>query len=89
MIANIILSLPNKLYDRMKEHPEIRWSRVIKKAIVKYLEAIESEISIERLAKSLSDVVDDLKSIPNEKVVEHYREMVKAEWERLYTIQTG
>ncbi len=42
-MPNITLSLPPDLYRRMKKHPEIKWSEVVRKAIAEYLAKIEAE----------------------------------------------
>lgn len=33
-MANITLSIPEELHREMKKHPEIRWSRIAREAIV-------------------------------------------------------
>lgn len=40
-MANITLSLPEELYQKLKAHPEIRWSEVARKAIQQYLDELE------------------------------------------------
>lgn len=40
-MANITLSLPEELYQKLKNHPEIRWSEVARKAIQQYLDELE------------------------------------------------
>ncbi len=88
-MANITLSILDELYRRMKRHPEVRWSKIVRKAIADYIAATEGEIPIEILADSLSDVTNDMKNISLTNAEEHYRRMVRAEWERLSMIQTG
>jgi len=36
-IPNITLSIPEDVYKKMKEHSGIKWSEVVRKAIVDYL----------------------------------------------------
>ena len=40
-MGNITLMLPEELQEKMKEHSEIRWSEVIRKAIQKKIEDLE------------------------------------------------
>ena len=43
-MGNITLMLPEELQEKMKEHSEIRWSEVIRKAIQKKIEDLSFEI---------------------------------------------
>jgi metal-responsive CopG/Arc/MetJ family transcriptional regulator len=64
-MANITLSLPEELYQKLKEHPEIRWSEIARKAIQQYLDELElldklttnSQLTDED-ARELSDMID-------------------------------
>lgn len=40
-MANVTLIVPNELQEKMKQHSEIRWSEVIRKAIQKKIEDLE------------------------------------------------
>ncbi len=40
-MANITLSIPNKLHEKIKKHPEIRWSEVARHAMTEYVEKLE------------------------------------------------
>ena len=40
-MANITLSLPDEIYQKLKLHPEIRWSEIARRAIIQYLEDLE------------------------------------------------
>ncbi len=40
-MGNVTLLLPDDLQKKMKEHSEIRWSEVIRKAIQKKIEDLE------------------------------------------------
>ena len=64
-MANITLSLPEELYQRLKNRPEIRWSEVARQAIQQYLEQLEileklttkSKLKEEDV-KELSELID-------------------------------
>jgi len=64
-MANITLSLPEELYQKLKDHPEIRWSEIARKAIQQYLDELElldklttnSQLTDED-ARELSDMID-------------------------------
>ncbi len=58
-------SIPEKIYKKMKEHPEIKWSQIARNALIKYLENLEltNEI-ITRSTLKIEDVEsigDDIK----------------------------
>jgi len=40
-MANITLSIPEKLHRKIKKHPEIRWSEVARHAMMEYVEKLE------------------------------------------------
>jgi len=40
-MANITLSIPDKLHKKIKKHPEIRWSEVARHAMTEYVEKLE------------------------------------------------
>ena len=40
-MANITLSIDKSIHDRMKNHPEIKWTEIVRKAILDFLVKIE------------------------------------------------
>jgi predicted translin family RNA/ssDNA-binding protein len=40
-MANITLSVPEKLHRKIKKHPEIRWSEIARNAMTEYVEKLE------------------------------------------------
>ena len=40
-MANITLSVPEKLHKKIKKHPEVKWSEVARQAIAEYIEKLE------------------------------------------------
>lgn len=86
-MPNITLSIPEELYERMRRHPEVKWSEVARKAIAEYLRRLEGIVSAEELLKELGEeFAKDLDSISLERAGEHFRRVREAEWERLSTI---
>ena len=41
ILVNITLSVPDKLYERMKKHSEYRWSRIAAQAFEKIMDRAE------------------------------------------------
>ncbi len=92
-MPNITLSIPDEIYRKMKKYSEIKWSEVVRKAIVDYLKKLEeskTEISTKELLEELSnDFKKCLDELDFEKALEGYKKMRDAEWKRISTIQTN
>ncbi len=92
-MPNITLSVPDDIYRKMKKYSEIKWSEVVRKAIVDYLrklEEIPTEISTKELLEELgSDFKKSLDELEFEKATEGYQKMRDAEWKRLSTTQVN
>jgi len=90
-MPNITLSIPEDVYRKMKEYSEIKWSEVVRKAIVDYLRKLEeskTEISTKELLEELGDnFKKSLDELELEKVIECYEKMRDAEWKRISTIR--
>ena len=63
-MANVTLSLPQRVHELMKKHREIRWSEIAKQAIVEHLAKL---ILIEKIASKSKLRLEDIEVI-NEKV---------------------
>ncbi len=92
-MPNITLSIPDDIYRKMKKYSEIKWSEVVRRAIVDYLrklEEIPTEVSTEDLLEELgSDFKKSLDELDLEKAIEGYQKMREAEWKRLSTTQVN
>ena len=90
-MPNITLSVPPEIYKKMKEHPEIKWSEVARRAIAEYLAKIEAEeLSSEELLSLLGEEFrKELEETPVEKYEEALKETRDAEWKRLSTTPTS
>ena len=92
-MTNITLSLPDEVHVKMKMHKEIRWSEVVRRAIIEYIGKLEdkgSEITTKDLLKELGDDFrKSLNELSFEKAEKEYKKMRDAEWKRVSMIQTG
>lgn len=52
-MAHITLSIPDGMYRKMKEHAEIKWSEVARKAIMEYMREIKGRSSSRELRSAL------------------------------------
>jgi len=67
-VPNLTITIPPELYRRLKKHPEIRWSVIIRRYLEEFLRKLEAKseeeaISImERLGlrEKLDDIPDDV-----------------------------
>ena len=69
-MANITLSLPEELYQKLKNHPEIRWSEVARKAIQQYLDELELLDKLTSKSQLTDDDVRDLSDLIDTQVIE-------------------
>lgn len=90
-MPNITLSVPPDIYKKMKEHPEIKWSEVARRAIIEYLAKIEAEeLESEELLSLLGEEFrKELEETPVEKYEEALKETRDEEWKRLSTTPTS
>jgi len=92
-MANITISIPQDLCEKMKRHSEVKWSEVIRKALSNYVDRLEivenGAIPMKKLAKKMKDSGVDVANIDLDKAIKYYEEGQKLEWKRLSTTQTS
>jgi predicted CopG family antitoxin len=92
-MANITISIPKELYEKMKRHSEVKWSEVIRKALANYVDRLEvaesGVIPAETLARKLGEKDLDVSKIDLDKAVAYYEEGRKLERKRLSMIQAS
>jgi metal-responsive CopG/Arc/MetJ family transcriptional regulator len=92
-MANITISIPKELSEKMKRYSEVKWSEVVRKALANYVEHLEivegGVVPMRKLTKKLKDTGVDVSSVDLEKAIEYYEEGRKLEWKRLSTTQTS
>ena len=71
-MANITLSLPDELQEKMKKHSEIRWSEVVRKTITKKIEVLEA---MEKITKKSKFTQKDVEELSKKIKVEIYQEL--------------
>ena len=92
-MPNITLSIPEDVYRRMKKYREVRWSEVVRKAIVEYLRRLEEggfELTTKELLDELGeDFKESLKKLSFEDSLRGYERMREAEWRRSSTTRVS
>jgi hypothetical protein len=84
-MTNITFSVDNTLHQRMKLHPEIKWSEILRKSLIQYLDNLEmpNKITAEELRSHLPAEI--LQSIDNESIEEserYYKKITSAKKHR-------
>ena len=83
-MANITLSIPDDIRERMRKYPEIKWSEIVRRAILEYLDELTGSETLDssyyaNLAKRTGVRLED---IPLDKAEKHYKKMRDLEWKR-------
>ncbi len=75
-MGNITLAVPKGIAQRMKRHPEIRWSRIARQAIIERVELLEA------LEQTTDHALNEEEAIKLALEIHHsYRR--KADWRKL------
>ena len=82
-MAHVTLSIPDDIYEDMKRYPEIKWSEIVRRTIVSYLEEMKETSSPNEIRRQLnSETLSKLKAISAIKGAKYYRRAVKEERKR-------
>jgi len=65
-MPNITLAVPEELHRKMRAHPEIRWSEVVRRILAKNLEDLERMDAIAKHSTLTARDVDELAHLVNE-----------------------
>ncbi|MHA1231181.1 MAG: hypothetical protein ACTSPQ_11095 [Candidatus Helarchaeota archaeon] len=85
-MPNITFSVDVELYKRMKKHPEIKWSEILRRSIIEYLKKLEGKeiITVEELRAELNnELLQLINELDIKKEIEYYRTIKQLEMERL------
>ncbi|MHA1466756.1 MAG: hypothetical protein ACTSP6_01595 [Promethearchaeota archaeon] len=85
-MTNITFSVDDDLHKKMKQHPEIKWTEILRQSIMNYLKKVEEMdvISIGNFRKRLNpDLIKKIKKLDEEEEISFYKEAKKMEQERL------
>lgn len=65
-MPNITLAVPENLHRKMRAHPEIRWSEVVRRILAKNVEDLDRMDSIAKNSTLTTRDVDELAHLVNE-----------------------
>jgi len=89
-MTNITFSVDNDLHKKMKEHPEIKWTEILRQSIINYLKKVEEMdvISIKDFRKRLDpELLKKIKELDEQEEILFYKKAKKMEQERLNHLQ--
>jgi len=62
-MANMTLSIPDEVHEKMKAYPHIRWSEVARRAITEKVETMERWDEVERICQKSKLTMKDVEEI--------------------------
>lgn len=90
-MVNVTVSIPEDLYNKMKKYSEVKWSEVVRKALIEYIGRLEVKerriVSSDELSEMLKKSQLDVASITLDKAIEYYEKARELEWKRSPTTQ--
>lgn len=82
-MAHITLSIPDEIYQEMKNHPEIKWSNIARERIVEKILSLKIVISSRELLNLLNkDIRDSIEKTNQKEAASFYKEIKKGEEKR-------
>ncbi|MCJ7633533.1 hypothetical protein MUP77_14245 [Candidatus Bathyarchaeota archaeon] len=90
-MVNVTVSIPEDLHNKMRKYSEVKWSEVVRKALIEYIGHLEAKerrvVSSDELSEMLKMAQLDVASITLDKAVEYYERARELEWKRSPTTQ--
>jgi len=89
-MTNITFSVDDDIHKKMKEHPEIKWTEILRQSIIKYLKKVEEidVISIKDFRERFNpELLQKIEELDEQEEILFYKEAKKMEQERLNGLQ--
>ncbi len=89
-MTNITFSIDDDIHKKMKEHPEIKWTEILRQSIINYLKNVEEidVISIKDFRERLDpELLQKIEELDEQEEILFYKEVRKKEQERLNRLQ--
>jgi len=89
-MTNITFSVDDDLHKQMKEHPEIKWTEILRQSILNYLKKIEEidELSIEDFRTRLDPkLLSKIEELNEQDEILFYKKVKEKEHKRLDSLQ--
>ncbi len=86
-MVHITLSVPQDLYDKMRRHPEIKWTEVARKAIGEYLSKLGAKSTAGEIFDMLTpDAKQKLGRVSQKRAKRYFLKVERREWKRLKSL---
>lgn len=72
-MVNMTLAIPKDLHEKMKQHSEIKWSEVARKAIREYASKLEILDKMVAESKLKEADIDEIDHVVKAAILKHYR----------------
>ena len=72
-MVNMTLAIPKDLHEKMKQHSEIKWSEVARKAIREYASKLEILDKMVAESKLIEEDIDEIDHVVKAAILKHYR----------------
>ncbi len=72
LVPNITLVVPPELHRKMKAHPEVKWSAVVRRILAQRIRDLERMDAIARRSQLSARDVDELAHLVNESLRRRY-----------------
>jgi len=85
-MTNVTFSVDKEMHKKMKAHPEVKWSEILRRAIKEYLDKIEApnQISVEELRNQIdNETLEILDNLDTKKEIAYYKKIKELESERM------
>ena len=89
-MTNITFSVDDEIHKKMKSHPEIKWTEILRQSIINYLEKIAETdvISIKDFRKRFDpELLQKVEELDEQEEIMFYKKEKKMEQERLNRLQ--
>ncbi len=89
-MTNITFSVDDELHKKMKDHPEIKWTEILRQSIINYLKKVEEidVLLIKDFKKRLDpEILKNIEELNNSDEILLYNEIKKLEEQRLKQLQ--
>ncbi len=85
-MAHITLSIPNNIYDEMKQHPEIKWSELAREKFKEYLKQMTIVRGSDLMRMLPKETQKTISETPLKKAAEFAKAVEREGWKRVKSL---
>ena len=76
-MPNITLAVSKELHRKMREHPEVKWSEVVRRIIAQRIQDLERMDAIAQRSRLLPEDIDELDHLVKEGLRRRYERLLR------------